>query len=140
MSPPEQVQQAMECLPQSLGKSQKTFNGLNSSFRYWTISDYSRAYTSGDVTPRTVCNIFATVLFFFQYSLHTSYTVFIVICVDQSQRPKRLALIHFFFCFDSVFMFPSYKSPTTMKNKTYSVLPYPHRPFFCYFCRLWSAL
>ncbi|XP_068311448.1 fatty acid amide hydrolase-like isoform X2 [Pyrus communis] len=54
LSPPELVQQATECLPQSLGKSQKTFNGLNTSFRYWTISDYSRAYTSGDVTPRTV--------------------------------------------------------------------------------------
>ncbi|KAM0969021.1 hypothetical protein ACFX2A_017595 [Malus domestica] len=54
LSPPELVQQATECLPQSLEKSQKTFNGLNSSFRSWTISDYSRAYTSGDVTPRTV--------------------------------------------------------------------------------------
>ncbi|XP_021820876.1 fatty acid amide hydrolase-like isoform X2 [Prunus avium] len=51
LSPPELVQQAIECLPVSL---EKTLNGSNFSFRHWTISDYSRAYTSGEITPRTV--------------------------------------------------------------------------------------
>ncbi|KAI5335871.1 PREDICTED: fatty acid amide hydrolase [Prunus dulcis] len=51
LSPPELVQQAIECLPVSL---EKTLNGSKFSFRHWTISDYSRAYTSGEITPRTV--------------------------------------------------------------------------------------
>lgn len=51
LSPPELVQQAIECLPVSL---ENTLNGSNFSFRHWTISDYSRAYTSGEITPRTV--------------------------------------------------------------------------------------
>lgn len=51
LSPPELVQQAIECLPVSL---EKPLNGSNFSFRHWTISDYSRAYTSGEITPRTV--------------------------------------------------------------------------------------
>ncbi|XP_008227688.1 PREDICTED: fatty acid amide hydrolase-like isoform X1 [Prunus mume] len=51
LSPPELVQQAIECLPVSL---EKTSTGSNFSFRHWTILDYSRAYTSGEITPRTV--------------------------------------------------------------------------------------
>ncbi|XP_050370311.1 fatty acid amide hydrolase-like [Argentina anserina] len=49
--PPEMVQQAIECLPLSVHKE---LNGSNSSFRYWTISDYSRAYTSREITPKLV--------------------------------------------------------------------------------------
>ncbi|PRQ49594.1 putative hydrolase [Rosa chinensis] len=51
LSPPELVQQAIECLPVSFDKE---LNGSNSSFRYWTISDYSRAYKSGEITPKLV--------------------------------------------------------------------------------------
>ncbi|XP_050379529.1 fatty acid amide hydrolase-like [Argentina anserina] len=51
LSPPEMVQQAIECLPLSVHKE---LNGTNSSFRYWTISDYSRAYTSKEITPKLV--------------------------------------------------------------------------------------
>lgn len=68
LSPPELVQQAIECLPVSL---EKTLNGSNFSFRHWTISDYSRAYTSGEITPRTVCHIFDT--FFYNCYLRTLY-------------------------------------------------------------------
>ncbi|KAM5577963.1 fatty acid amide hydrolase-like [Rosa sericea] len=51
LSPPELVQQAIECLPESFDKE---LNGSNSFFRYWTISDYSRAYKSGEITPKLV--------------------------------------------------------------------------------------
>ncbi|XP_021652489.1 fatty acid amide hydrolase isoform X2 [Hevea brasiliensis] len=47
LSPPHRVQQAIECLPNLL-------NGLNYSFRRWTIMDYSRAYNSGQITPYAV--------------------------------------------------------------------------------------
>ncbi|KAK9950286.1 hypothetical protein M0R45_005784 [Rubus argutus] len=51
LSPPERVQQAIECLPVS---SDKELNSSSFSFRYWTILDYSRAYTSGEMTPQLV--------------------------------------------------------------------------------------
>lgn len=50
LSPAEQVQQAIDCLPHS---SETT--AIKSSFHRWTILDYSRAYRSGEITPRTVC-------------------------------------------------------------------------------------
>ncbi|GMY12582.1 fatty acid amide hydrolase-like [Fagus crenata] len=55
LSPPEQVQQAMNCLPYS---SKNILPGLKPSFRHWTILDYSRAYTSGEITPRMVAERF----------------------------------------------------------------------------------
>ncbi|KAL6219726.1 hypothetical protein ACLB2K_007485 [Fragaria x ananassa] len=50
-SPSELVQQAIECLPVSMDKE---LSGSNCSFRYWTILDYARAYTSGEITPKLV--------------------------------------------------------------------------------------
>ncbi|KAG2711454.1 hypothetical protein I3760_04G077800 [Carya illinoinensis] len=55
LSPPEKVQQAINCLPNSSGK---ILNGLKSSFHPWTILDYSRAYISGEITPRMVAERF----------------------------------------------------------------------------------
>uniref|UniRef100_A0A6N2NKF2 Amidase domain-containing protein n=1 Tax=Salix viminalis TaxID=40686 RepID=A0A6N2NKF2_SALVM len=51
LSPSEQVQQAMGCLPLP---SEKIVNGLKPSFCRWTIMDYSKAYTSGEITPYKV--------------------------------------------------------------------------------------
>ncbi|XP_041009165.1 fatty acid amide hydrolase-like isoform X1 [Juglans microcarpa x Juglans regia] len=55
LSPPEKVQQAVNCLPNSSGK---ILNGLKSSFHHWTILDYSRAYISGEITPWMVAERF----------------------------------------------------------------------------------
>ncbi|KAJ6366228.1 hypothetical protein OIU77_002749 [Salix suchowensis] len=51
LSPSEQVQQAIGCLPLP---SKKIVNGLKPSFCRWTIMDYSKAYTSGEITPYKV--------------------------------------------------------------------------------------
>lgn len=51
LSPPEQVQQATNCLP--IG-SETMLNASKPSFRRWTILDYSRAYSSREITPRMV--------------------------------------------------------------------------------------
>ncbi|CAK7354662.1 unnamed protein product [Dovyalis caffra] len=51
LSPSEQVQQAIDCLPLP---SEKIVNGSKPSFRYWTIMDYSKAYSSGKITPYMV--------------------------------------------------------------------------------------
>ncbi|XWS44634.1 hypothetical protein CRYUN_Cryun15aG0065000 [Craigia yunnanensis] len=51
-SPPERVQQAIKCLPVT---SEKSLDDLKPScFRRWTITDYSRAYSSGEITPRRI--------------------------------------------------------------------------------------
>lgn len=55
LSPPEQVQQAVKCLPDS---SENISSGLKYSFRRWTILDYSRAYSSRQITPREVAERF----------------------------------------------------------------------------------
>ncbi|KAG4150918.1 hypothetical protein ERO13_D04G032800v2 [Gossypium hirsutum] len=55
-SPAERVQRAMNCLPLTLEKSVDDSN--SSSFRRWTIADYSRAYSSGEITPRKVAEQF----------------------------------------------------------------------------------
>ncbi|KAL5188621.1 Fatty acid amide hydrolase [Glycine soja] len=55
LTPEEQVQLAIECLPTS---SEKAHNGTNSSFSRWTIMDYSRAYSSGEITPLMVAERF----------------------------------------------------------------------------------
>ncbi|XP_042492424.1 fatty acid amide hydrolase-like [Macadamia integrifolia] len=54
-SPPEKVQQALECFrpcPQIVENNQCL------SFRRWTIQDYSRAYISGEITPLMVAQRF----------------------------------------------------------------------------------
>lgn len=50
LSPPEQVQQAADCVNIQTNE--------NHSFRRWTILDYSRAYLSGEITPNMVANQF----------------------------------------------------------------------------------
>ncbi|XP_062152308.1 fatty acid amide hydrolase-like isoform X1 [Alnus glutinosa] len=55
LSPPEQVQQAVNCLPIS---AEDIFGGIKPYFRWWTILDYSRAYTCRKITPRLVAERF----------------------------------------------------------------------------------
>ncbi|XWS33098.1 hypothetical protein CRYUN_Cryun22dG0049500 [Craigia yunnanensis] len=55
-SPPKRVQQAIKCLPATLEKPQDDLK--HSCFRRWTIADYSRAYSSGEITPRRVAEQF----------------------------------------------------------------------------------
>ncbi|GMH13101.1 hypothetical protein Nepgr_014942 [Nepenthes gracilis] len=55
LSPFEQVQEALECLPSSL---ENIPNAAKSSFHRWTILDYSRAYRSGVLTPNMVAERF----------------------------------------------------------------------------------
>ncbi|KAJ1405019.1 Amidase, conserved site [Sesbania bispinosa] len=55
LTPPEQVQLAIDCLPTS---SETALNGKRPSFCRWTIMDYSRAYNSGDITPLMVAERF----------------------------------------------------------------------------------
>ncbi|XP_052171009.1 fatty acid amide hydrolase-like [Diospyros lotus] len=54
LSPPQQVQKAIECL-QYLERPEKN---SDLSFHRWTILDYSRAYTSGKITPLMVAERF----------------------------------------------------------------------------------
>ncbi|TYI60694.1 hypothetical protein E1A91_D10G121500v1 [Gossypium mustelinum] len=55
-SPPERVQQAIKCIPVT---SEKSLDDLKSScFRRWTIADYSRAYSTGEITPLRVAEHF----------------------------------------------------------------------------------
>ncbi|XP_060675098.1 fatty acid amide hydrolase isoform X2 [Ziziphus jujuba] len=55
LSGPEQVRLAIDCLPVSL---EKPLNGSNLPFYRWTISDYSKAYSSGEITPLVVAERF----------------------------------------------------------------------------------
>ncbi|RDX95133.1 Fatty acid amide hydrolase, partial [Mucuna pruriens] len=55
LTPQEQVHLAVECLPTF---SEKAHNGTKPSFSRWTIMDYSRAYSSGDITPVMVAERF----------------------------------------------------------------------------------
>ncbi|KAF7840156.1 Fatty acid amide hydrolase [Senna tora] len=52
LSPPEKVHLAKECLPNIISSEKRP------SFFRWTIMDYHRAYTSGDVTPLMVAERF----------------------------------------------------------------------------------
>ncbi|XP_058227024.1 fatty acid amide hydrolase-like isoform X2 [Rhododendron vialii] len=54
LSPPEQVQKATECLQ----FSEYMVKNRKFSFYRWTIMDYSKAYTSGRITPRLVADQF----------------------------------------------------------------------------------
>ncbi|MED6218416.1 hypothetical protein PIB30_026520 [Stylosanthes scabra] len=61
LTPQEQVQLSMDCLPTSSSEDDTdddALHGKNSSFCRWTIMDYSRAYNSGDITPRMVAERF----------------------------------------------------------------------------------
>ncbi|KAF9608394.1 hypothetical protein IFM89_009760 [Coptis chinensis] len=53
LSPPEQVQQAVSCLPACTEKNEDT----QTRFHRWTIQDYSRAYISGETTPLLVIHL-----------------------------------------------------------------------------------
>ncbi|KAE7997541.1 hypothetical protein FH972_002167 [Carpinus fangiana] len=55
LSPPEQVQQAINCFPNS---PEDIFGGIQPSFHWWTILDYAKAYSSGKLTPRMVAERF----------------------------------------------------------------------------------
>ncbi|WVZ25841.1 hypothetical protein V8G54_004385, partial [Vigna mungo] len=57
LTPQEQVQLAIECLPTS---SEKAQNETNTSFSRWTIMDYYKAYSSEAITPRAVAERFIT--------------------------------------------------------------------------------
>ncbi|XP_010527064.1 PREDICTED: fatty acid amide hydrolase-like [Tarenaya hassleriana] len=54
-SPSERVKEAVNCLPWST-RNERDEQKLG--FRHWTILDYSRAYSSGDITPTTVVERF----------------------------------------------------------------------------------
>ncbi|KAI8540646.1 hypothetical protein RHMOL_Rhmol08G0002800 [Rhododendron molle] len=54
LSPPEQVQKATECLQ----FSEYIVKNPKFSFYRWTIMDYSKAYTSGKITPQLVADQF----------------------------------------------------------------------------------
>ncbi|KAA3479788.1 fatty acid amide hydrolase-like isoform X1 [Gossypium australe] len=54
-SPPERVQQAIKCIPVT---SEKLLALKSSCFRRWTIADYSRAYSTGEITPLRVAEHF----------------------------------------------------------------------------------
>jgi len=56
LTPPEQVQLAIECLPSS---SEKAQNETNPSFSRWTIMDYYKAYSSEAITPRVVFHLYS---------------------------------------------------------------------------------
>ncbi|XP_044469880.1 fatty acid amide hydrolase isoform X1 [Mangifera indica] len=51
LSPPEQVQEAIDCLPSSLPSHKPKFHR-------WTILDYARAYSSGEITPLMIAERF----------------------------------------------------------------------------------
>ncbi|OMP01154.1 Amidase [Corchorus olitorius] len=55
-TPAERVQHAVDCLPLQVMNSPDRFQ--SSYFRRWTIMDYSRAYNSGELTPRAVAERF----------------------------------------------------------------------------------
>lgn len=61
LTPPDKVQVAIDCLPTTL---QRPINGTKPSFNRWTIMDYFRAYSSGDITPHMVL-LFHLLRYFF---------------------------------------------------------------------------
>ncbi|KAE9466115.1 hypothetical protein C3L33_01980, partial [Rhododendron williamsianum] len=58
LSPPEQVQKATECLQ----FSEYMVKNPKFSFYRWTIMDYSKAYTSGKITPQLVADQFVAAI------------------------------------------------------------------------------
>lgn len=67
LSPHEKVQQALDCLP---------LPSQQSSFHSWKILDYSKAYSSGEITPLMVYIVI--------FCKHSSLLVqlFIFICIE----------------------------------------------------------
>ncbi|OIW18144.1 hypothetical protein TanjilG_31264 [Lupinus angustifolius] len=55
LTPPEKVQLAVNCLPTH---SEKALTETKDSFCRWTIMDYYKAYSSGDITPTMVAERF----------------------------------------------------------------------------------
>ncbi|EXC28053.1 Fatty acid amide hydrolase [Morus notabilis] len=55
LSPQEKVEEAVNCMRMSF---KNISEGVTASFRRWTILDYSRAYTSGELTPKVVAERF----------------------------------------------------------------------------------
>ncbi|XP_062197363.1 uncharacterized protein LOC133900274 [Phragmites australis] len=55
LSPAERVQEAVGCLPAHL---ESALADPSSGFRRWTIRDFTRAYSSGQITPVTVARRF----------------------------------------------------------------------------------
>lgn len=102
LSPPERVQHAIECLPVSLDKE---LNSSSFSFRYWTILDYSRAYTSGEMTPQLVCHVFTIFLDKWLWTTTIAYSNKLFsewTCADFIQKAKRtseLTLLIYVFVF-----------------------------------------
>lgn len=66
LSPSEQVQQAMDCLP---SYSKDILGPSKPNFHRWTIMDYSRAYISGELTPLMVYHF----IIFFGYIILQIY-------------------------------------------------------------------
>ncbi|KAL6870892.1 hypothetical protein ACP4OV_014740 [Aristida adscensionis] len=56
LSPAERVQEAVGCLPADLESA--LAGDLSSGFRRWTIQDFSKAYSSGQITPVMVAKRF----------------------------------------------------------------------------------
>ncbi|XP_020106586.1 fatty acid amide hydrolase-like [Ananas comosus] len=55
LTPAERVRQAVSCLPSGL---ESTLTNPSSSFKRWTIQDFSSAYSSGETTPLAVAKRF----------------------------------------------------------------------------------
>lgn len=73
LSPSEQVQQAMHCLP--LGQ-ETVLSDPASNFHRWTIQDYSRAYSSGITTPLKVYDPFTSKFCVWRwFSIYTSWII-----------------------------------------------------------------
>ncbi|KAF0888458.1 hypothetical protein E2562_014267 [Oryza meyeriana var. granulata] len=56
LSPPERVQEAIGCLPASLEST--LTDSPSSSLKRWTIRDFNRAYSTGEITPVQVAKRF----------------------------------------------------------------------------------
>ncbi|XP_010547869.1 PREDICTED: fatty acid amide hydrolase-like [Tarenaya hassleriana] len=54
-SPSKRVKEAVDCLPWDTRNSTE---GTEVGFRHWTVLDYARAYSSGDITPTMVAERF----------------------------------------------------------------------------------
>ncbi|KAL6579998.1 hypothetical protein OROMI_008022 [Orobanche minor] len=54
LTPSEQVQKAIKCIDSSESKQENEM----SSFRHWTILEYSRAFLSREITPNMVADKF----------------------------------------------------------------------------------
>ncbi|XP_051126833.1 fatty acid amide hydrolase-like [Andrographis paniculata] len=83
MSPPDKVQEAVDCLksPEVLVSERSQLD-----FRRWTILDYARAYTSGRITPEMVARRF---LAFLGESSSESLRMSFFISIDEEDIRKQ---------------------------------------------------